>query len=100
MKNMNMKKMLIVLLVCLNIVLLAALLATGSPRAQAQSYRATDYVVVTGQIDQYYDALYVIDTAQQRMAAWRFDQNKKTLVQLDTRNLKTDFPSAGGAERD
>ncbi len=89
-----MKKLLIVLLVCLNIGLLAALLTVGSPKAGAQGYRSTDYVVVTGQIDQNYDALYVIDTARQRMAAWRFDQNKRRLLQLDTRNLKTDFPSS------
>ena len=95
-----MKKLLIVLLVCLNLGLLAALLTVGSPSARAQNYRATDYVVVTGQIDEYYDALYIIDTAKQRMAAWRFDQNKKRLVQVEIRNLKTDFPSAGDEEED
>ena len=95
-----MKKLLIVLLMCLNIGLLAALLTVGSPRARAQGYRSTDYVVVTGQIDQNYDALYVIDTARQRMVAWRFDQNKKRLVQFETRNLKTDFPSFGDEEED
>lgn len=88
-----MKKLLIILLVCLNIGLLAVLLTTSSPKAGAQGYPATDYVVVTGEIDDNYDALYIIDSARRRMAAWRFDASSKRLLRIDTRNLKTDFPS-------
>ena len=88
-----MKKLLITLLVCLNLGLLAAIVTTSSPQAGAQGYPPTDYVVVTGAIDERYDALYIIDAAKRRLVGWRFDWKSKRLLIMDTRNLRTDFPS-------
>ena len=95
-----MRKGLIVLLVCVNVGLLAALLAgTGVPRAEAQVVGGgRDYLMMTGHIADDRDALWVLDLARRRLAAFRFDSKKNRLLPYRGRELKEDF--RGRAKRD
>ena len=86
-----MKKTLILALVCVNAALLLALVL-GSQPAKAQAVRgATDYLLVTGRLTSTSDAIYVIDMAERKLAAWRFDKTDKRLVQYKGRDLARDF---------
>jgi hypothetical protein len=86
-----MKRTLVVLLVCLNLALLAALVASNVSTASAQTERgANDYILVTAKT-QSVDAVYVLDLRTRRLAAWRFDANAKKLLPLKGRMLETDF---------
>lgn len=91
----NLKKVAIVALVCLNIGLCLALVyGAGASEASAQArpgYR-NDYMVVTGRYGTNQDAIYVMDLAQRRLAAWRFDARNQRLVPfLPGRELNSDF---------
>ena len=87
-----MKRTLVVLLVCLNLALLAALVIANVTPASAQVERgANDYIMVTAKAQSGIDAVYVIDLKTRRLAAWRFDPNKKALVPYRGRVLETDF---------
>jgi hypothetical protein len=88
-----MKRTLIVTLVCVNVaLLLALLLGTFTPNANAQVYRgAADYLMTIGRIGSDRDAVYVIDLDTRRMLAWQYDQTRQRLVPFQGRRLKTDF---------
>jgi len=88
-----MKKAVIVTLVCVNAALLAALvLGAGAPKAEAQVFRGgADYLMMTGHIGTDWDAVYIIDLAQRRLAAWQFNKTRKRLVAIGVRDLKNDF---------
>jgi hypothetical protein len=87
-----MKKALIVALVCLNVALVAALLAVSTNRAEAQTLRGgNDYIMMTGRIEANFDAVYVIDMKTRRLAAWRFDRTNRKLVPYKGRVLDSDF---------
>lgn len=87
-----MKKPLIVALVCVNVVLLAALVALNLEPAQAQVMRGgNDYLMTTGRVEASFDAVYVIDLKTRRLAAWRFDRTRKRLIPYRGRSLVTDF---------
>jgi hypothetical protein len=87
-----MKRTLVVLLVCLNLALLAAVVVVNVSPASAQTERgANDYIMVTAKVQSGLDAVYVIDLKTRRLAAWRFDQTAKKLVPYRGRTLETDF---------
>jgi len=87
-----MKKTLIVTLVCVNVVLLAALIMVNLDRVDAQTLRGgNDYIMATGKIEANFDAVYVVDMKTRRLAAWRFDRTAKRLVPYKGRQLKMDF---------
>ena len=90
-----MKKALIVSLLCLNVALLAALvLGANSPEAKAQvggARKYTDYIMLTGQIWQDNDAVYVVDMSTKRLASWQFEKTRKRLVPFRVRDLNRDF---------
>jgi hypothetical protein len=87
-----MKRALVVLLVCINLALVAALVVVNVAPASAQTERgASDYIMITGKIEQGFDAVYVIDLKTRRLAAWRFDRTAKKLVPYRGRVLETDF---------
>ena len=72
-----MKKVAIVALMCLNAVLLVALIAgVATEKAYGQVVGA-NYLVVTGNIYADYDAVYVLDLSTRRLAAWRYEKRKK-----------------------
>ena len=87
-----MKKAVIVALVCIDVVLLAALVGLNVDRAEAQAFRgANDYLMVTGKIDQDFDAVYLLDMGTRKLGAWKFDKQAKQLRPLKNRALTTDF---------
>jgi hypothetical protein len=91
---MKRKAFWIALLACVNVALLAAIvLVTWQPRqALAQGMGLNgNYLMVTGQIQQGYDALYVIDTRQRTLHAWDYEKGRNTLIYRDMRDLEADF---------
>ena len=87
-----MKRSLIIVLACLNLVLLAVLVVgTAVPKAYGQGLIGTDYLTVTGKVSSRKDAVYILDLGRHRLTALAFDQ--KRLRSLQGRDLKTDFPS-------
>jgi len=88
-----MKRAIILALVCINLGLLAALIAGTVQEAQAQTMRgASDYLMVTGKIEANFDAIYILDLKTRRLAAWQFDRTAKRLRPFKGRVLTTDFP--------
>ena len=87
-----MRRIVIVALVCVNAALLAVLLL-GAGRAEAQVIGGgTDYIVITARIAEGHEAVFIIDVAEQEMAAWKFDRKRRSLVDLGgARQLTRDF---------
>jgi hypothetical protein len=82
------------LLVCVNLVLLTGIILVGTtPRAaQAQGIGLADnYLIVAGQIQEGFDALYVIDTAQRTLHSFYFRKGTKDLQWAGYRQLERDF---------
>ncbi len=94
-----MKKLLIAALVCVNVCLLLVLIAGEGfhRKAEAQPLAGAllqnNYIMLTGQIQQNNDAVYVIDMANRRLVAWQFDGSTKRLSKMGVRNLRTDLSS-------
>ena len=87
-----MKKTFIVALVCVNVVLLAALVAVDLDKASAQTLRGGNlFIMATGKIESTFDAVYVVDMKSRRIGAWRFDRTAKRLVSYKGRDLEADF---------
>ena len=96
-----MKKALIVLLVCVNLLFAALLFGVTLPRAGAQTIRgASNYLVVTGKYEDErveYDAVYVVDLVTRRLAGMRFDKRARRMVPLGrARDLGRDFQLRSG----
>ena len=93
-----MKKTIIAMLVCVNAGLLVALiLGAGVPKAQAYygagAIMPNNTIMMTGQIRDDEDAVYIIDMASETLAAFEF-QGKgaaKRLRALGKRDLKVDL---------
>ena len=93
-----MKKAIIAMLVCVNAGLLVALiLGAGVPKAQAYygagSIMPNNTIMITGQLKLDQDAVYIIDMASERLAAFEFQRTgmTKRLRPLGTRDLKIDL---------
>jgi len=87
----NAKKFAILALVCLNLALVGGLVHVNMAPAEAGLFKTTNYVVMTGHINSDTDALYIIDLATQKLAAWRWDINQKRMVIISGRTLTKDF---------
>ncbi len=88
------KRRCIALLVCLNVALLCGIvLSTTSPTAAfAQGTGlAGNYMTVTGEVRDQYDALYLIDMRPRVLHAFYFDIGTKRLRYADSRDLERDF---------
>ena len=93
------KKLLVIMLVCLNVALMLALLASATPAAEAQAYgRSGQYLVITSQIRPREDGLHIIDVSKGLLATWEFDRGSKRLENVGVRQLDADF-NRGPAER-
>ncbi|MBU0638249.1 MAG: hypothetical protein KKB50_05235 [Planctomycetes bacterium] len=82
------------LLVCLNLVLLTALAlaAYSPPQALAQGTGlAGNYLVVTGEIQNEYDGLYIVDLRDRTLHGFYFDRGTKKLRYSGFRDLESDF---------
>ena len=84
----------IAMLVCVNLVFLTAIcLASYSlPTAAAQGTGlAGNYMVVAGEIQDEYDALYVVDMRARTIHVFYWDKGRRELVYSDWRELDADF---------
>jgi hypothetical protein len=90
-----MKSLWIGLLVCLNAILLTGLiLASYSPPAayaQDATGLAGRYMVVAGEIQDQYDALYLLDTRSRNLYGFVFDRGRRQLRLSAARDLERDF---------
>ncbi|MCE5327202.1 MAG: hypothetical protein LLG01_12410 [Planctomycetaceae bacterium] len=96
-----MKSKLIILLICLNVVLLAAVVWGPTQQSQAQeSFRSTDYQMYTTRIGIATDGLVVIDLAKRSMRAWTLTAPRGGRYQLlmlrGVRDLNVDYRRAAG----
>jgi hypothetical protein len=81
-------------LVCLNLALLIGLLAATIPPTPALAQNtglAGNYLAVCGEIQDQYDALYMLDTRSRFLHAFWWDKGQKRLVYADSRDLERDF---------
>jgi hypothetical protein len=88
------KSTLLALLVCVNMALLTAIvLRTYSPpAAYAQGTGlGGNYVMVAGEIQDGYDALYLIDTQSRYLHALYYDRGTNSLRHGGYRSLRRDF---------
>lgn len=82
------------LLVCVNLVLLTALVLSSysPPAACAQGTSlASDYMVVAGEIQDQHDALYIIDLRTRILHVLYFERGQKRLRYAESRDLEQDF---------
>lgn len=92
-----MKKPLIIGLVCINVLLVAALVFTaGTPRANAQVYRGgADYLMVSGHVGTDWDAVYILDLGGRKLLGLRYDKTRKQMMPIRGRELNNDFRRGG-----
>jgi hypothetical protein len=82
------------LLICVNLILLTGVVfVTASPRvATAQpTGLAGNYLTVTGEIQEEFDALYLIDLSERTLHAFYFRKGTNDLQYAGYRNLELDF---------
>lgn len=87
------------LLVCLNLLLLTGIMLAGYslPTAVAQGTGLGDsYMVVSGEIQDEYDALYIIDVRNRTIHVFHWDRGKRDLIYTDWRALDIDFRNNRG----
>jgi len=88
------KRTWLALLVCINVALLAGLVmaTTSSSTALAQTTGLNqNYLAVCGEVQDQFDALYLIDTQSKLLHAFNWDRGRRQLEYASSRNLKTDF---------
>ncbi|MCK6455450.1 MAG: hypothetical protein L6Q92_02810 [Phycisphaerae bacterium] len=88
------KRALIVLLVGINLILAATLiLMAGRPAAAlAQGAPlASNYLMVSGVVQQSHDALYVIDLSNRELHCFGVDRTTKKIMHRGSRDLLRDF---------
>ncbi len=96
-----MKSKLIILLICLNVVLLAAVIWGPTQQSQAQeSFRSTDYQMFTTRIGIASEGLVVVDLAKRSMRAWTLAAPRGGRYQMimlrGVRDLNVDYRRGGG----
>jgi len=89
------KRICIGVLVCLNLALLAGIVmaTTGPPLALAQATTglAGRYMVVAGEVQDQYDALYLLDTRSRNLYVFLYDRGRRQLRLSAARDLERDF---------
>lgn len=82
------------LLVCANLILLTGIgiMTTSPPAALAQGTGlGGNYMAVTGEIGDQYDALYLIDMRDRILYVFYYDKTEQVLKFSDFRELERDF---------
>lgn len=82
------------LLVCVNLLLLTGLVlcSHSPPAAYAQATSlASDYMVVAAEIEDQYDAIYIIDLRNRLLHVLYYDRLTKRLRYAASRDLEQDF---------
>ena len=92
-----MKKTAIIALVGINVVLLALVIGRALPQAEAQTFRgASNYMIMTGQVENDYDAIFVLNLSKRSLKGWQLDRTTKRLTAMrGDRDLTKDFKSRG-----
>lgn len=88
------KSTVLALLVCVNMALLTAIVLRSAslPAAYAQGTGLSgNYVMVAGEIQDGYDALYLIDTQHRLLHALYYDRGTNSLRHGGYRSLRRDF---------
>ncbi len=88
------KRSIVTLLVGVNVVLLTLMIVTAwnLPEARAQAAPlASNYLMVSAEINNDHDALYVLDLAARVMYVFEIDRTSRQIVLIDGRDLKQDF---------
>jgi hypothetical protein len=81
-------------LVCANVALLAGIVLWTFPQKSALAQGTGlggNYMAVAGEIQDQFDALYVVDMKNHILHAFQFDRGKRQLEYVDSRDLKRDF---------
>lgn len=85
----------VALLVCVNLVLLTGLCLANyslpTAHAQGSTSLADNYMLVTGEIQDQYDALYIIDVRERTLHAFYWERGHNQLVYADWLDLERDF---------
>lgn len=88
------KRTWISLLICVNAALLTGIVlaATSPPTALAQATGLSgNYLAVCAQVQNQFDALYVIDMQSKRLHAFLWDKGRQQLDYASSRDLRADF---------
>jgi hypothetical protein len=86
----------------INLLLLVGLVLTTSslPRAEAQDALpvpglASNYMFASGEVQDQFDSVYMIDTKTRKLYAFSYDRGRKQLELKSGRDLKRDFRNEG-----
>ncbi|TWT46245.1 hypothetical protein RAS1_26940 [Phycisphaerae bacterium RAS1] len=83
------------LLVCVNLLLLTAIILTSyslpTALAQQPAGLADNFMIATGEIQNEYDALYVLDLKERTLHTFYYDKGRRRLYYSDFRDLERDF---------
>jgi hypothetical protein len=84
----------VTLLVCVNLLLLTGIIVFGAPPTPAAAQGtglAGNYIVVSGQIQRNFDALYLLDLKERALHVFYFVKGSRTLEYGGYRDLERDF---------
>jgi hypothetical protein len=95
---MNTKNLTIAIL-CVCAAILGAMLMVlhTTPAAQASEVRGGDYIMVTGHFTDVQEALYIVDTAQQKLNVYNFDMVHNAIQLRDSLPLARIFGAGTGS---
>jgi hypothetical protein len=85
-------------LVCANVALLAGIVLQTMPQNTALAQGTglgANYMAVAGEVQDQYDALYVVDMKNHVLHAFQYDRGQRMNVHLASRSLKRDFRNDG-----
>jgi hypothetical protein len=82
-------------LICVNLVLLLGVCLASYSLPQAHAQPATglsgNYLIVTGEIQNEYDAMYLLDQQERTLHAFYWEKGRRQLIYSDWRDLERDF---------
>lgn len=95
---MNTKNLTIAIL-CVSAAIMGAMLVVlhSTPAAMADQVRGGDYIMVTARFTDSQEALYIVDTAQQKVNVYNFDMVRNNLQLRDSLPLGRVFGTGAAA---
>ncbi len=91
---MRQRNMWLAVLVCINLLLLTGMIVIGAPPRAATAQGAGlsgNYLVVAGQIQSQFDALYLLDLRERALHVFFFQKGSRNLEYGGFRDLERDF---------
>jgi len=95
-----MKQGIVIGLICLNAALVVMLVFGSAAQPAYGQAMGASYLVISGHIGDYYDAVYIVDLANRRLSGVRYDKQSKRIAGLEPRGgreLGVDFNRAKAA---